>query len=244
MRAHLPRGLSPVFIGTILGLVLMSCSSVPTFRMADLPPSVQVEDRGQTLVVLPRSVPAKPVGLLFYPGGLVKPEAYLPALVPLAEKGYPVLVVRMPFDLAFFDSEKGLGFTGSVPGVGRWVIAGHSLGGVAAAMAVDKHPEAFAGLVFWASYPATGNDLSRRKLPVLSVSATNDGLSTPAKVEAAAALLPASTERVVILGGNHGQFGTYGPQKGDGVATIGREAQQALVAKATEGFLDRIVAAP
>ncbi|MNV99337.1 hypothetical protein D3C71_1946840 [compost metagenome] len=30
----------------------------------------------------------------------------------------------------------------------------------------------------------------------------------------------------VIEGGNHGQFGNYGNQKGDGTATISREQQQ------------------
>ena len=120
------------------------------------------------------------------------------------------------------------------------MIAGHSLGGVAAAMAVDRHPGVFAGLVLWASYPASENNLSQATIPVLSISASNDGLSTPAKVDAAAGLLPANTQKVVVEGGNHGQFGSYGLQKGDGVPVLTREAQQAAVAKETLTFLDRL----
>jgi pimeloyl-ACP methyl ester carboxylesterase len=199
-----------------------------------------VVDRGQDILVQSRSVAQKSLGFLFYPGGLVKPEAYLPALVPLAESGYPVVVVKMPFDLAFFDTEKGVGLTGSVPGVGRWAIGGHSLGGVAAAMAVEKHPGKFAGLVLWASYPGSGNSLARATIPTISIRASEDGLATPAKVGAAASLLPPDTERVVIEGGNHGQFGDYGPQKGDGTATLSRLAQQEQVANATRAFFERL----
>jgi len=42
---------------------------------------------------------------------------------------------------------------------------------------------------------------------------------------------------VVIKGGNHAQFGWYGPQPGDGVATISREEQQAQIVEATVAFL-------
>ena len=40
------------------------------------------------------------------------------------------------------------------------------------------------------------------------------------------------TENVVVLeGGNHAQFGSYGPQEGDGTATISPQEQQALAAQ-------------
>ena len=240
MSSPQSRGLSLWIAGLVVAVALTGCSSLPTFRLSDLPTTVSVVDRGQDILVLPRSVPTKPLGVLFYPGGFVKPEAYLPALIPLVEAGYPTLIAKMPFDLAFLDPEKGVSLLGSVPSVHHWVIAGHSLGGVAAAMAVDRHPGVFAGLVLWASYPASGNNLSQATIPVLSISASNDGLSTPAKVDAAAGLLPANTQKVVVEGGNHGQFGSYGLQKGDDVPVLTREAQQAAVAKETLTFLDRL----
>lgn len=243
MRSEPRRGVSPhrallVVLG--LGILLSGCSSVPTYPPGDLGSAVRITDLGEWLTLAESSVPAKDLGIVFYPGGLVRPEAYLPALVPLAAAGYPVVVVKMPLDLAFFDSDKGLKARSSVPAVKHWVLAGHSLGGVAAAMAVHRHPGAFRGLVFWASYPAEGDDLSGSSVPVLSVSASHDGLSTPAKVAAAARLLPASARRIVIEGGNHAQFGTYGPQKGDGTATISREDQQSQVAAATLSFLEAL----
>ena len=55
---------------------------------------------------------------------------------------------------------------------------------------------------------------------MLSISASNDGLSTPAKIEDAAHYLPTDAEFVEIPGGNHAQFGDYGTQPGDGESTI------------------------
>ena len=46
------------------------------------------------------------------------------------------------------------------------------------------------------------------------------------------------TENIVeIEGGNHAQFGNYGPQKGDLPATISTEEQQAQTVAAIEAFL-------
>jgi hypothetical protein len=45
---------------------------------------------------------------------------------------------------------------------------------------------------------------------------------------------------VPIEGGNHAQFGYYGPQPGDSPATISREEQQAQAVDATVALLERM----
>ena len=51
------------------------------------------------------------------------------------------------------------------------------------------------------------------------------------------------TENIVeIEGGNHAQFGNYGPQKGDLPATISAEEQQARTVAAIEEFLGEAAA--
>ena len=42
-----------------------------------------------------------------------------------------------------------------------------------------------------------------------------------------------------IQGGNHAQFGNYGPQKGDAPATISAEEQQARTVEAVAEFIAR-----
>lgn len=52
------------------------------------------------------------------------------------------------------------------------------------------------------------------------------------------------TENVVeIQGGNHAQFGNYGPQKGDPPATISTQEQQAQTVAAISTFIDNREAA-
>ena len=45
------------------------------------------------------------------------------------------------------------------------------------------------------------------------------------------------TNVLELTGGNHAQFGNYGTQQGDGVATISREEQQSQAASAMLAFL-------
>ena len=44
----------------------------------------------------------------------------------------------------------------------------------------------------------------------------------------------------MIEGGNHAQFGSYGPQFGDGKATISREKQQQMTSEALVKALRRV----
>ncbi|HEX7587193.1 MAG TPA: alpha/beta hydrolase [Anaerolineae bacterium] len=196
-----------------------------------------VVDAAPWLTFRPRSTEAA-IGLIFYPGGLVDPRAYAPMARNIAAQGYLVVIVPMPLNLAFFDSSRASDVIARYPTIKRWAIGGHSLGGVAAAMFVKSHPVAVHGLVFWASYPA--DSMRDSQVAVSSIYGTQDGLSTPAKIDASRALLPATAKFVAIEGGNHGQFGWYGLQSGDGVATISREQQQAQIVAATIDLLKQI----
>ena len=66
-----------------------------------------------------------------------------------------------------------------------------------------------------------------------SIYGTLDGLATTEKIAASRPQLPPTTEWVAIAGGNHAQFGWYGPQSGDNPATISREEQQRQIVEAT-----------
>lgn len=191
------------------------------------------------LIFLPDSE-APTVGLILYPGGRVDFRAYAPTAQAIAKRGYLVVLVRMPLNLAFFDSDAAAEVIAAYPKIERWAVGGHSLGGAMAARFAFKHPDAVRGLVLWASYPASSDDLSHSGLHVLSISASLDGLATPEKIAASRPLLPPDTIWVVIEGGNHAQFGWYGDQNGDYPATISREAQQAQVIEATVIFLESL----
>ena len=71
-----------------------------------------------------------------------------------------------------------------------------------------------------------------------SIYGTKDGLASLDEIRDSELLLPPDARWVAIEGGNHGQFGCYGPQSGDNPAAISREAQQAQVVQATLEMLN------
>ncbi|MCE5193817.1 MAG: alpha/beta fold hydrolase [Candidatus Cryosericum sp.] len=177
------------------------------------------------------------VGFILYPGARIDPRAYAPLAQGIAAQGTTVIITPMLLHLAVLSPERAQAVIDSHPDIQTWTIGGHSLGGSMAARFVRLHPEEIKGLVLWASYPAETDDLSGSTLPVLSISASRDGLATPAKITAARSLLPETTMYVFIEGGNHAQFGSYGTQLGDHAAVIPPSEQWRLVVQATTNFL-------
>jgi len=193
---------------------------------------------GPGVVDLSTSIELRPAGppvgsgLVFYPGARVDPRAYVAILRPLAEAGHLVVIVKPPLGLALLAPAQAAGVVAAHPEVGRWVVGGHSMGGVAAAKYAEEPGSRASGLVLWAAYPA--DDLaSRTGLAVTSVSGTADGLTTAADVEASRARLPSGTRFVAVPGAVHADFGDYGPQPGDGVPTTDHATAQAAIRQAT-----------
>ena len=210
--------------------IISGCSSYQPLRPVDqqLPDGVTVRDTGDYLLLAAGDRGAKH-GIIFYPGGLVEPEAYVSMLAPLAKQG-PVAILRVAFDLAVFDMEKAATvLSGADAGqADQWYLAGHSLGGAMSARFLARRGERYprvAGLILVAGYPADNDSLAESGYPVLSIWASEDGLATPDEREETAELLPDDTTYAVIEGGNHAGFGEYGPQEGDGEATISRAEQ-------------------
>lgn len=179
-------------------------------------------------------------GLILYPGGRVDPRSYAPTARAIAEEGFLVVIVPMPLDLAFFAPDRAADVMAAFPEVDRWAVGGHSLGGAMTARFAHQNSGAVAGLALWASYPAGSDDLTGRDLAVASIYGTRDGVATEDEIEASRSLLPPDTQWTAIEGGNHAQFGWYGPQSGDNEATIGREEQQAQIVSATLQLLRQL----
>ena len=194
---------------------------------------------GQWLVFIPAT--SQPTtGFILYPGGRIDDRAYARAAHQIAAQGYLVVIVRMPLNLAVFGINAAQGVQAAYPQIRDWAIGGHSLGGSMAAAFAKTHPGAVQGLVLWASYPASSDDLSHSGLQVISIYASQDGLATREKIKTSRSLLPADTTWVQITGGNHAQFGWYGAQPGDNPASISRSDQQAQMVKATLGLLESL----
>ena len=166
--------------------------------------------------------PSETDALIFYPGAKVEAAAYAPLLRHLAAQGMDVCLVKMPFRLAFFGLSKADAVMARHD-YQRWYIGGHSLGGAMAASYAADHADRLTGVVLLAAYPTKALD---EPLSVITICGSEDGVLNWAKLEAGRQYLPESARECVIAGGNHAQFGNYGPQAGDGQAVLSAQEQQ------------------
>ncbi|MCB8942178.1 MAG: alpha/beta hydrolase [Ardenticatenaceae bacterium] len=209
---------------------------------------ITVVETADTITFTPQN--PQPVGLIFYPGGLVAPQAYAPLLRATAEQGYTAVLFKLPLRTASFGNQEAdlmaatAAFMDNETAVTHWFVSGHSRGAAIAARLAHDYGRHLAGLILiGTSHPKEATyDLSTADFPITKLYATNDGLASVAEVQANARLLPDDTHFVEITGGNHAQFGYYGSQLGDNRATISRETQQALTLQAILAALDEAAA--
>ena len=196
--------------------------------------------RGDDTVTLRSADGSSDVTVVFYPGAGVAPDAYLAAWAPVVEEvGLSVVIPSMPLRLAALDRDAAASLRtaatqvgGEVPG--SWWVGGHSLGGaMAASFVAGTPPSAWDGLVLWAAYPNGDALADRDDLTVVSVSGSRDARTTPEDIEASREALPDTTQFVELDGVNHAQFGAYGQDEADGIATVDDEAARAAIARAT-----------
>ena len=177
-------------------------------------------------------------GLIYYPGGLVDPEAYAVTAKGIADAGYMVVIPKMPLNLAFMGVNRANKIRADHPEINSWVIGGHSLGGAMAAEYAKNNEDSIDGLIMFASYPAKYEDFVNFPKPILTIISSKDP-GAP-KQEAFYETINDSAQIYFIEGGNHRQYGDYRYQKGDGIATISVNQQQDQIIAATVQFLDTL----
>lgn len=170
--------------------------------------------------------------LIFYPGAKIEYTSYLPLLAELSERGVDCYLVEMPLNFAFFDGDAADAIMDNT-NYSRYVLAGHSLGGVVAASYIN-HTNRSDGLVLLSAYVTSKIDK-----PVLSIYGSEDKVLNMETYNESKHYMANLTE-YVIEGGNHEQFAYYGTQSGDGVATISPEEQQRQTADRIMEFINSL----
>lgn len=112
------------------------------------------------------------------------------------------------------------------PEMQHWYIAGHSMGGAMASKFASDHPDQVDGLILMGAY-IYGDYPEEKTLTIYG--SLNQSVEDHIDY----------TENIVeIEGGNHAQFGNYGPQRGDLPAAISAQEQQAQTVAAIAVFLE------
>jgi hypothetical protein len=233
-------GLFTLTILAVLGLLIWANTGTYPARDVALSALESTEwvtiSRGNWIVFDP--VRETETGLIFYPGGLVEPGAYAPVLHQLAENGVLVVITPMPLNLAILNTGAANDVIDVFPNISTWVLAGHSLGGASAAIFAENNPTKIDALALWDSYPADSADLSDNPISVISIFGTTNNFPNTENFNDKKRLLPDNTTYTAIEGANHAQFGDYGPQKGDVVASISLAEQHERVAEIMLDFIN------
>ena len=177
-------------------------------------------------------------GLIYYPGGLVDPDAYAVSAQGIADAGYLVVVPKMPLNLAFMGINRADGIMARYSEIDSWVIGGHSLGGAMATEYAKNNVDRVDGLIMYASYPANYEDFIGFPVPIMTIIGSKDP-GAP-KQQAFYEAVSDSATLVIIEGGNHRQYADYSFQNNDGVATISSAEQQDQIINATIRFLEAL----
>jgi hypothetical protein len=242
-RAVLRGGLVVLALAWVAVLVWLSpfATVEPALAAMRSDDKVTVAEYPTQIVMTPTGTPSG-TALFFQPGARVDARAYAAVVRPVAEHGVRVVITKQPLGIAFLNTFAFESTAAAYPDVATWVVGGHSLGGTVACIDADEHDTdapgtgRVSGLLLYASYPA--DDISSSlQAPVLSISGSDDGLATPARIDAAKVDLPPGTSYTVIDGAVHAYFGDYGPQPGDGTPTISHDTARTLVSDASVAFV-------
>lgn len=198
------------------------------YRAEDVALEVLAQDstikEQDNLTILSPSYPTD-TAIIFYPGAKVEAEAYLPLLDQIRQTGVTCILVHMPFHMAIFDANAAEEVMEQFPEYQHWYMAGHSMGGAMASQFAAGHPDEVDGLILLGAY-------------IYSDYPVEDTLTIYGSLNQSVEDHIDYTENIVeIQGGNHAQFGNYGPQKGDLPATISAQEQQKQTVEAIEAFL-------
>ncbi len=182
---------------------------------------IHITENQNYFIIAPTSPNPSSMPIIFYPGGLVAPEAYLYKMGMVASSlDTNVFIIKAPFNAAIFNTGAARAIINSYNIEQAWV-GGHSLGGIAACRFVSKNPHQVYGLYLFGSY--SDQEILDFSGPVVSIMGLQDLIINRENYNKAKTNLPAKAIIMEVEDLNHSDFGNYGLQKGDGESNLSNE---------------------
>lgn len=183
--------------------------------------TVTISEESSHFLIRPADFKPGQPPIIYYPGGLVAPEAYLYKMGRTAAcLQTNIYIIKAPFNAAIFDINAAGRIIDKYDLEKAWV-GGHSLGGISACRFVADNPENVYGLFIFGSY--CDQYIGRFEGPVVSVMGLQDGVINWDNYRDAKSNLPRNASILEFEGLNHSDFGSYGLQDNDGPSSLGND---------------------
>jgi hypothetical protein len=183
------------------------------------------------------------IGFILFPGAFVDITAYAPPAHAIAAEGFLTVLIQVKGGLSLGKNlTRADKVMSDYPGIEKWIVGGHSMGGSGACSYAKDFTENVVGVVLWAAYPTETFRIDDKDLKAISIYGSKN--LNIERFPASAEHLPPNTPFVIIEGGNHYQFGWYDaslcPEVMDRTpADITMEEQQAQIIQSTLDFLEQ-----
>ncbi|MCD8326470.1 MAG: alpha/beta hydrolase [Lachnospiraceae bacterium] len=164
------------------------------------------------------------VGFIIFSGAKTDEKAYAYIAKLLHEQGHTVVIPKQRFYLSLFGTKHGMEIMDSYPGIQKWILIGHSLGGMPVSRIAAAGPDGLAGLAFLATYASV--DLSKLDIGAIRITADHDGIMNNDFMMRYDGNLPHNASNIMLQGANHQGFAAYHSTSGrDGEASLSWQEQ-------------------
>ncbi len=197
--------------------------------------SIEENRESNLFVITPQKKNPEYPSLVFYPGGLVEPSAYLYKMSHLAiNLKTNVFIIQPPFNASIFAINSADKVFEHYESVNQeklteiWV-GGHSLGGIAACRYAKNNPNKIHGVFLFGSY--CDQNIKDHEFKIISIMGLEDNIIDWENYTNARQNLPPHAKIQEVEGLNHSDFGNYGIQDGDGKSQLNNQEIITLITK-------------
>jgi hypothetical protein len=177
------------------------------------------------------------VGFIIFAGAKADEKSYSYIAKLLHDEGHTVVIPKVPFHLSAFGIDHGSTIMEDNPQVEKWILVGHSLGGLPVSRIAAKQPDKLLGIALLATMAS--RDLSGLDISAIRITAENDRIMSNKMMDSYLGNLPKNSLHIELKGANHQGFAAYNSfMSRDGEATITWQEQNEETVRLILDFFD------
>ncbi|MCD8118400.1 MAG: alpha/beta hydrolase [Lachnospiraceae bacterium] len=221
----------------VIGILCIAVAAILLYYNKAFPEALRIADEMQHMGDDYYFFGKSNVGFIIFTGAKTDECAYTYIAKLLHEKGHTVIIPKQRFHLSAFGAKHGMELMSANPKIEKWILVGHSLGGMPVSRIAAAQPEHLTGAVFLATYASI--DLSKLDISAIRITAENDGIMNNEAMEKYQGNLPKHSVSIMLKGANHQGFAAYSSRSGrDGKASISWKEQNEQTVRLILNFFE------